>query len=480
VLVCAGLALGYVLFSLTAAPPWNEGIHLLAAQLILAGKRPYLDFFYQHPPLYPYLNAGWMSVFGDSWRSAGALAALLTAAAIGQVARIAATRVPDQKEARAGAVLAALLVGLHALVIRFGAVGQAWGLALLATLLAFRCTVAAVARPGLAPPAAAGFCAGAAANSWMLASPALAVLPCWLARHNRAGSAGAKCTAFAAGAMVAFLPLLGLAALSPRPVWFDVFAYHLFHRRPEGSTGGFLVHDLRVLAGVLNSPQALVLLLLAGIGLLWLGRAEWPAAVQAEFRLCAWLAAAFAALAACASPTFSGYFVLAVPSLAILAAVGAVAVVSLLGPGGRRTAWLGLVMAVYAVGGAKWWFQNRGMFQQGWQAHEAAARAVNRVTPPQAPVFALPEVYFVARRLPPPGLENPFASYLPEGVAASRGVVPRSEIERWLAAGRFATVLLDNSTQVERLGLQRVYSYHENVSGFELLWGSVARPDPRP
>src|SRR5262245_11562663 len=77
--VVAALAAGLLLFSLTVAFQGDEGFHLLAAQQINAGRRPYIDFFYQHPLLFAYLNAAWMRVFGENWRAAHALSALGTA-----------------------------------------------------------------------------------------------------------------------------------------------------------------------------------------------------------------------------------------------------------------------------------------------------------------------------------------------------------------------------------------------------------------
>jgi len=66
----------------------------VAAQLIREGKQPYVDFFYQHPPVYAYLLAAWMGLLGDSWRSAGAAAGLFTAGAVGMVAGYVGSRVP--------------------------------------------------------------------------------------------------------------------------------------------------------------------------------------------------------------------------------------------------------------------------------------------------------------------------------------------------------------------------------------------------
>ena len=51
----AGLFAILLVYSQTAAFAWDEGYHVLAAQLIARGKRPYLDFFFPQAPL----NAYW-------------------------------------------------------------------------------------------------------------------------------------------------------------------------------------------------------------------------------------------------------------------------------------------------------------------------------------------------------------------------------------------------------------------------------------
>ena len=59
-----------------------KAFHLLAAQLILAGKKPYIDFCFPQTPLNAYWNAGWMRVWGQNWRVPHAFAALFTIGAV--------------------------------------------------------------------------------------------------------------------------------------------------------------------------------------------------------------------------------------------------------------------------------------------------------------------------------------------------------------------------------------------------------------
>ena len=56
VLCAAALAIGcgLLIYAETMAFYWDEGFHVLAAQLIGRGSRPYLDFFFPQPPLNTY------------------------------------------------------------------------------------------------------------------------------------------------------------------------------------------------------------------------------------------------------------------------------------------------------------------------------------------------------------------------------------------------------------------------------------------
>ncbi|HMB35089.1 MAG TPA: hypothetical protein VKV41_13705, partial [Methylomirabilota bacterium] len=47
-------AAAFLVYSQTRAFAWDESYHLLAAQLILAGKTPYLDFCFPQSPLNAY------------------------------------------------------------------------------------------------------------------------------------------------------------------------------------------------------------------------------------------------------------------------------------------------------------------------------------------------------------------------------------------------------------------------------------------
>src|SRR6202167_2596268 len=123
--VVAVLAALLVVYSQTWSFAWDEGFHLLAAQLIAAGKTPYLDFCFPQTPLNAYWNAGWMRIFGDSWRAVHAVAALLTAGAILLAADFVFVRFRVPAWRLAAALTVALAIGLNGMIVQFGTVGQA-------------------------------------------------------------------------------------------------------------------------------------------------------------------------------------------------------------------------------------------------------------------------------------------------------------------------------------------------------------------
>src|SRR5215469_6244 len=300
---------------------WDEGFHILTAQLIRHGKRPYLDFVFSQVPLNAYWDAGWMSIFGETWRIPHAAAALCSAAAVLLTADFVRSRFPDSAWRMAGAIAAALLAGLNVLVVRFGSIAQAYGLCMLGVVSAYRLAVASVRHETARWAAGAGLLWGVALFSSLLTAPVGPVLLLWILMNNRAGSRWRKAIAFLLGALIPSIPVLLLFARGPSQVFFGAVQYNLVHRLTDWP--GATRQNLEVLASWINSGSALLLILLAACGLLFIRfRSRWDAAVKAEFYLCAWLSVAIAAYLFYVRPTFERYFVFAVPFAAILAVAG--------------------------------------------------------------------------------------------------------------------------------------------------------------
>src|ERR1700686_2882628 len=186
--VCAALLGGLLLlYSQTLAFAWDEGFHLESAQLIALGRRPYLDFCLAQTPLNAYWNSLWLRLFHNSWHAVHAVAALLTTAAVILAADFLRTRfrIPGWKLASVLVVLS--LAGGNQMVVEFGVVGQAYGLALFLIVAAFRSAVLAVERGSALLSGLAGFLSAAAAGSTLLTAPVAPVLLLWILFYSRPG-----------------------------------------------------------------------------------------------------------------------------------------------------------------------------------------------------------------------------------------------------------------------------------------------------
>ena len=474
--VLAALSAVLLAFSQTLAWYGDEGFHLLAAQLIIAGKKPYVDFFYPQAPLYAYLNAGWMWLFGEGWRGPHLLSALCTSACAMLSAGFVFDRLPDRRWAGMGAMLVASFICLHSQVMRFGTIGQAYGICLLLILVSFRLTLKAVDHAGNSRAFWAGLCAGAAAECSLLSAAAGPILLIWMARHNYTGDRLRKCGWFVGGAAASLVPVIVLLAQAPRQTLFNVLEYALFHRSP-----GFIAaarSNIQVLTGWLDSGQGLLVALLGATGLLFvLGRSEWDARRKAEFSLCGWLVAGLGLHLATPQPTYPQYFVLLIPFASILASVGVHAIGSRLSAP-KAVRWLAFaLLGVLAVQAGR--FVNEQRSQLRWPYLEQVATELNQVTPRDGLVWADEMIYVASRRLPPPGLEHFDAQrlQLSPALAASLHVVPRSQVLDWLASGRFATVASCWATDkwVESSGILKIYTKRKTVHGCDIFWHTTPR-----
>jgi len=475
--VVAAVTAGLVVYSQTIAFYGDEGLHLLAALLISAGKRPYLDFFYQHVPLYAYLTGGWFSFAGAGWRGAHLFSALCTAGTVALVAIYVTTRVPDPAWRMPAAVTAAFLVALNAWIIQYGTVGHPYGLCLFLLMGGFYLTVLSCEREDRWLAAGAGLCAGGAAASSLLAAPALPILCVWLLRETTQTLRGRMVGWFLAGATIPFTPLLWLTIQGPRRTWFNILEYHLLYRRE--SLSETMWSDLRMLAELwLESPQGLLPALLAAVGWLFSRMpSEWDLTRRSETALCAWLALGLGGVAACTLPTYPAYFVLMVPFLSILAAIGAYAIGSRVCRTDRPTRLILLVVGLFVLGLTKPVYQMGKEFEtfsHRWSSRDDVAREVNRVTLPDAEVWADEFIYVAAGRVPPSGLENVYPDDLRRWPASDVPItlVPQSQLDAWLGAGRFATVAIEaEDPRIDALGLSRLYSERTRIHGYDIFWG---------
>ena len=468
--VAAVLFAGLLLYSQTRAFSWDEGFHLLAAQLILAGKRPYIDFCFPQTPLNAYLTAGWMRLFGDTWRAVHALDAIWVAAAAFLTADFVRSRFPVPGWRLAGALAAVVAVGMNSQVVLFGTIGQSYGLSLFLTVAAYRLAVVAVERAGASRAVATGFMAGAAAGSSLLTAPVGPVLLVWLYLRNRAGNRWAKIAGFLAGGAIAWLPIAWLYRQGPRQTIFNVVLYQLQYRHKwNGATG----QDITALTSWIDSAQGLSLGLLAVAGIWFLVRkCEWEPERRAEFHLSLWLAVGIAVELATAHPTFERYFLLMAPFVAIPAMAGLYAVgVKLAGPGRPLHAAYFLIF-ILTLGLGRALYDDSNSYT--WMDTEKIARKVDEITPRGASIWADELIYFLMRRPAPDGMEFSYAheiEEMPSAQAASLHILTASELRRRTAAGEYKTVAACYDTEnTDAAKVPDLYRKKEEVKDCTVYW----------
>jgi hypothetical protein len=463
------LGAGLLVYSQTAAFAWDEGFHLLAAQSIASGRTPYLDFIFAQTPLNAYWNGAWIRLFGFSWRGIHAVTALLTLAAVVLAADFLRTRFRIPGWQNAAMITALLLSGSNLMIVEFGTIGQAYGLALFLTVAAFRAAVLAEESGRAGWSALAGLLSAAAAGSTLLTAPVAPVLLLWIVYYTWARGWMKHVVLFAAGAIAALSPILILLARSPGQVVFDIFKYHIFYRRSgwEGATQ----HDLSVLTGWIDFPQAIILGIFAAAGLWFvMRRSGWDRARRAEFYLCGWISLGIAVHVSTAHPTFERYYLFTVPFLSILCAAGIYAFAAQMGA--EKAFWpVAGVLALALLGLGKALYEARD--DTSWDDLQKVAMEVQRVTPPGAMLYADEHVYFLDRLRPPPGNEY-LSSHLldlPAPLSATQHIVPQAEWDREIAAGKFSTVeTCEAEDWIEERKLTLLYKQKTEVSGCNVFW----------
>lgn len=465
------LGAGLLVYSQTMAFVWDEGFHLVAAQLIAAGLRPYIDFCFPQTPLNAYWNAGWMRVFGEGWRVVHVFAALLVGGAAFLAAEFMLGHFPVRRWRLAGALVMLFLVGMNTNVVQFGPVGQAYGMCLFLSVAAFRLTLVA-ARRGFLAAAGAGFFAGASAASSLLTAPVAPVLLIWLLCYSARVSRWRKLGGFVAGALIPFIPVFRLLVQGPRQVFFNIIQYQAIYRRVNWN--GATTHDIDVLSAWLVSSQSLLMgaFGIAGSVYIW-KRATWERERRGEFLLCFWLTLALAVFIATAHPTFERYFLFVVPFLSVLATVGLHDIaVRLFGP--DRVRWPAaavILMVALALGRAL--FDDRD--STTWYDYQKIANKVADVTPASARLYADELVFFLLKRTPPPGMEFSYSHKLELPLAQEKlfHIVSEKELAEQLKAGEFATAESCSDDVIDRLKLDQIFPHKSDILDCTVYWGKA-------
>lgn len=455
----AAFTAALIFYSQTGAFAWDEGFHLITAQLIYRGKTPYLDFFFPQTPLNAYWNALWMRVFGDTWRTAHAVAAVMTGLAVLATGLFLFRKTRNE----AAALLTMAGFGLNAMVVQFGPVAQAYGLCLFLVVGAFRLVTLAVEGPGLVWAFGSGLFCGAAACSSLLTVPAAPVMWVWMLWANQAGSKVKNALAFILGCFAGMGPVWWLLAKDPYRTWFNVFT---FNSRFRGVNWDDLwSHDISVFLHGIDSGQAVVLATGGILSLILLCRLEGR---KNAWVLCAALSVAFALHISTAHPTFERYYMFVAPWLAILCGAGFAAL-----PANRRAMAGAVLLTITVLGLGKSLYDERDSFT--WDMWEQIAKKVDEVTPKNAQVQADEHVYLITRRDPPEGMEHE-NSHKPlpysDAELLRLHIVSQGVMEKRINAGVYATIATcDEAKPVSDDILKGLYKNEWKLENCVVYWG---------
>jgi hypothetical protein len=467
-LLCAGI----FVYAETMCFVWDEGFHILAAQLIDRGKTPYLDFCFPQTPLNAYWNALWMRLFGESWRVTHAVAAAEVCVAVILIAQFVRERFPVLRWRLATGITVALLTGANVVMVQFGPISQAYAVGTMLSVIAFRVAVRFIDSASFAPWLLCGLLAGAAAGCTLLTAPVAPVLLVWMFVYSNRRERWAKALAFVAGCIIPFAPVIWLFSHGPRQVWFNIVQYQAMFRRVKWT--GATPHDVDVLTDWVDNGQTLLMSLLAITGIVYAAkRSGWEWARRREIYLCAWLGGALVLYIATAHPTFQRYFIFSVPFLAVLAAAGLYWAGSRLA-GADRPFWPALILiSIVLLSAGRLLFADRD--STTWTSYREIARKVDEVTPPHGRAYADELVYFITRRPPPPGMEFSYSHVLdlPPQKEKLLHIVSQTELTKQVKEGKFDTVETCKDDLIDDMDLADLFPHRADIRDCSVFWGKV-------
>lgn len=463
------IAVALIVYADIRAFVWDEGFHLVAAQLIAAGRRPYIDFCFPQTPFNAYWNAALLLLFGHGWRVTHTFAAALTIATYLLVAEYLLSRFPIARWRTAIAAAGLIFVALNTTVVEFGSIAQAYAICLFGAFAGFRAAVAAVnrTRPFLA--FASGILAGIAAASSLLSAPVALVLCLWILFRNRQGSRWQKTVAFLIGAAVPFAPVIWLFMQGPYQTFFNVFQYQALFRRVNW--GDAASHDVDILSSWVDSGQALLLGLLGLAGIAFIRKQSgWDTPLRREFYLSGWISLALIAYLSTAHPTFSRYYVVAIPFMAVPAAVGLYHVGSTLVSGDKPVVSLMGIGILFAVAIGHSLYSDRD--GTTWKRYEDLTKKVEEVTAKGAPIFADEHIYFLMNIAPPSGMEFSYSHklQLPPEQEARLHIISADELKDRVQKGAFATFETCNDDLVDQWDLGRAFNHRADIGDCYVFW----------
>jgi hypothetical protein len=163
--------------------------------------------------------------------------------------------------------------------------------------------------------------------------------------------------------------------------------------------------------------------------------------------------------------------VLAVPFLAILATVGLYAIASRVWEPDQPL-WAVLAVSVILLLGLGKALYDRDQVSDHWDSYERLAKKVDEVTPRDALLFADEPIYFLTRRVPPPGLELTNSHKVDLGPAENGllHILTEADVKREVQSGIFATAYSCDEDDIKDYGLADLYRQRVDMENCSIFW----------
>jgi Dolichyl-phosphate-mannose-protein mannosyltransferase len=440
----------------------DEGFYLLASRLVLAHKKPYLDFFFLQMPLLPYVYASWMRLTQLSWTSARIFAALLT------------TILGTLLYAHICRLTRSWLAGLAGMLVFASTSLVFTSLPLithysLAGLLIFSAyvLVSNVPNASYTALAAAGLLFGLCVDtrSYLVLVGPLFVW--WICHCSDRWLWLRSTLSFAAGFVVAMLFPLYFFLLSPGAFLFGNLGYHSL-RSGSGLVGMWQQKLFTVLQALIGGPpgngiQASLLLVISFAFIFSIARDKYVP------RFALSLAVAIAVISLLPTPVYPQYFAYCFPFL-VVATVCLLhdLLAELESASGKRLAAGGclILLAIYLVAPVndfrRYLITGEGVpglervkDKEDWRVERIleVSRAIDQLSRPGDSVISLwPGYLFQTHTLPLPRLESdfslPIAAKVPPELRRRYHVLTIAELDDEIANHRTQLVVLGNENRV--------------------------------
>jgi len=294
----------------------DEGAFLLASRLILAHKKPYIDFFYQQAPLLPYVYGPWLKFSGISWNSGRTLSALLSVL----LGTILFEHVWRETGSWRASLCSVLLFATSTLEFAWFSVVKTHCLAafFLFSAYAVLTRTSSALRPWMLAFSGVLLALSVDTRSYILLI--LPVFLFWILQNSNRAERPRTTGYFAAGFLVGVLPAFWLFVSAPDAFLFNNLRYHALRFGDAGLIGWWpqkiAIAIILFLGGSEATGVQWSMLFCASVGFLaWVPK-------KSSARFAVWIAAVLGVICLLPTPSYLQYFSLCVPFLIVGAVLG--------------------------------------------------------------------------------------------------------------------------------------------------------------